>query len=65
MNMEQWWDDGVENQSASGKTCHSAPLSTTNSTLAALGFNPGLHSEKPVTTHKVAAWLKAASSSKR
>jgi len=40
-----------ENHSASGETCGSAIVATTNSILAALGFDSGLHSENPVTNH--------------
>jgi len=40
-----------ENHSTSGETCGSAIVSTTNSKLAALGFDSGLHSENPVTNH--------------
>lgn len=49
-----WSSNGMmitENHSASGETCGSAIVSTTNSLLAALGFDSGLHSETPVTNH--------------
>ena len=38
-----------ENQSALGKTCHSAALSTTDPTRTAAGSNLVLRSEKPAT----------------
>jgi hypothetical protein len=41
----------TENRSASGETCGSAIVFTTNSILAALGFDSGLHSETAVTNH--------------
>jgi hypothetical protein len=36
----------------SEKTCHSAPLYTTNPTQTGLGLNLGLHGEKTVTNHQ-------------
>lgn len=50
-----WSSNGMmmikENHGASGETCGSAIVSTTNSILVALGFDSGLHSENPVTNH--------------
>jgi hypothetical protein len=40
-----------ENHRVSRETCGSAIMSTTNSVLAALGFDSGLHSENPITNH--------------
>jgi hypothetical protein len=55
--MDEWmsteqWRTHVGKVMYSEKTCHSAPLSTTNPTQASLGLNLGLHGGKMVTNHQ-------------
>jgi hypothetical protein len=45
-------DNNVGKVMYSEKTCHNAPLYTTNPTQTGLGLNLGLHGEKMVTNHQ-------------